>query len=711
MLHSPSLKSLRLVVPALCGLLSLSALAAEKAPRPNIVFILVDDMGWGDYGVFYQNARRAANDRSQPWHSTPHLDSLATQGIQLPNQYCSAPVCASARSSLLLGVTQGHANVRDNQFDKALENNHTLGSVLKGAGYATAAIGKWGLQGGPAEKDPASKTATPEQWPGYPTKRGFDFYYGYVRHKDGHFHYPKEDGRQVWENDREVSADLTGCYTPDLFTARAKKWISDQHTAHPEQPFFCYLAFDTPHAKIQYPPCAFPMGGGVKSGLQWLGTPGHMINTAEGKPDSYCYPQYADATWDDDHDPATPEKPWPDVDRRYATAVQRIDDCVGDVVQLLKDLGIDDRTLVVFTSDNGVSNESYLTEPFSPQFFRSFGPFDGIKRDCWEGGIRVGALARWPSFIPQGSMSHEPSAHYDWLATFAELAGVPVPARADGVSLVSTLRGQERQRTVPIYAEYFMRGKTPNYAEFLPQHRGRMRDQMQLVRLGDFVGVRYSITSPTAPFEIYNVVKDPQESTDLAKAGDEFAALQQQMQDTVRSVRRPDAAAQRPYDTEPQPAVKPAGTEPGVAWSALEFAAPWVPRLDDMPPSAQGTLPRPDLKIAPRRNDVALLFSGYVEVPQDGEYRFSAATDTGALLRIGGATVIDADFGYHAGQEMSGAVRLQAGRHPFRLYYVRRETGEPRLALRWSRAGQPAEDIPAAAFSHDTVPAANHGGK
>ena len=711
MLRFPSMKFLRLFVSAICGLTSLSGPAAEKAPRPNIVFILVDDMGWGDYGVFYQNARRAANDRSQPWHSTPHLDSLATQGIQIPNQYCSAPVCASARSSLLLGVTQGHANVRDNQFDKALENNHTLGSVLKGAGYATAAIGKWGLQGGPGEKDPASKTATPEQWPAYPTKRGFDFYYGYVRHKDGHFHYPKEDGRQVWENDREVSADLAGCYTADLFTARAKKWITDQHTGHPEQPFFCYLALDTPHAKIQYPPCAFPGGGGVKGGLQWLGTPGHMINTAEGKPDSYCYPQYADATWDDDHDPATREKPWPDVDRRYATAVQRIDDCVGDVVQLLKDLGIDDHTLVVFTSDNGVSNESYLTEPFSPQFFRSFGPFDGIKRDCWEGGIHVGALARWPSFIPAGSVSHEPSAHYDWLATFAELAGVPVPARADGVSLVPTLRGQEPKRTVPIYAEYFMRGKTPNYAEFLPQHRGRMRDQMQLIRVGDFVGVRYSVTSPTAPFEIYNVVKDPQESTDLANAGAEFTTLQQQMQDAVRSVRRPDTEARRPYDGEPQPAVKPADTEPGVAWSALELAAPWVPRLDDMTPSAQGTLPRPDLKIAPRRNDVAILYSGYVEVPEDDEYRFSVSTDTGALLRIGGATVIDADFGYQPGRGTSGAVRLQAGRHPFRLYYMRHEAGEPQLTLQWSRAGRPAQDIPAAAFSHDSTPAVNRGGK
>lgn len=700
------MKSVFAFALAFCCATSPVLLAAEAAPRPNIIFVLVDDMGWGDFGVFYQNARRTANDRSQPWHATPHLDALAMQGIQFPNQYASTPVCASSRSSFILGVTQGHANVRDNQFDKALENNHTLASVLKGAGYATAAIGKWGLQGGPGEKDPASKTATPEQWPGYPTKRGFDFYFGYVRHVDGHFHYPKEDGRQVWENDREVSAGLDGCYTADLFTARAKKWITDQHAAHPQQPFFCYLALDTPHAKIQYPPCAFPAGGGTKGGLQWLGKPGHMINTADGQPDSYCYPEYANATWDDDHNPATPEKPWPDVDRRFATAVQRIDDCVGDVEQLLKDLGIDDRTLVIFSSDNGVSNESYLKEPFTPQFFRSFGPFDGIKRDCWEGGVHVGALARWPGFIPAGTVSHEPSAHYDWLATFADLAGVPIPARADGVSLVPTLRGHEEKRTAPIYTEYFMRGKTPNYAEFLPQHRGRVRDQMQAIRIGDYMGVRYAITSPTAPFEIYNVTTDPQEGKNLADAGGEFTALQQRMQDIVRSVRRPDAEAPRPYDGELQPAVKTSGAVPGVAWSAVELTAPWVPRLDDMKPTADGTASSPDLKVAPRKNDVALLFAGFVEVPEDGEYQFHVATDTGALLRIGGATVIDADFGYESGQDRNGTVRLQAGRHPFRLYYLRRDAGQPRLTFQWNRPGQPPQDIPPTAFSHEVATAA-----
>jgi arylsulfatase A-like enzyme len=693
---------MKLLTLALVAILTALAQAAET--KPNIIFILTDDLGYGDLGVFYQNQRRAANDRSLPWHMTPNLDAMAAQGIQLRDHYCSAPVCAPSRASLLLGVHQGHANVRDNQFDKALENNHTIASVLKGAGYATAAFGKWGLQGGPGEKDPSGEKAGPGQWPAYPTKRGFDFYCGYVRHKDGHFHYPKEDGRQVWENDREISAGLDGCYTADLFTARAKKWIADQRAAHPQQPFMAYLAFDTPHAKTQYPPCAYPSGGGKNGGVQWLGKPGHMLNTADGKPDAWCHPDYAEATWDDDHDAATPEKPWPDVYRRYASSVRRIDDCVGDVLQLLKDLGIDEKTLVVFTSDNGISMESYLKEPFSPQFFRSFGSFDGIKRDCWEGGVRVGAIARWPGFIPAGSINREPSVHYDWLATFAELAGVPAPARTDGVSLVPALRGQELKRKTPVYIEYDQRGKTPNYAEFAANHRNRVRDQMQAIRIGDFMGVRYGIVSATEPFEIYNVATDPQQTKNLANESSETGALQRQMQDTVRSIRRPDAAAKRPYDEELQPAAKPENTAPGIEWRAFEQASPWVPRLDEMAPSSRGMQPRPDLAVSPRKNDVALLFAGYIEVPQNGEYTFHLTADTCALLRIHDATVIDADFGHAPGSEVSGAVRLQAGKHPFRLYYSRRAAGEPQLSLQWSRAVLPKQDIPATAFSHDQKP-------
>jgi hypothetical protein len=168
------------------------AAETKPAPRPNIVFILCDDLGYGDIGVFYQNARAAKHNPGVPFFITPHIDTLARDGVKLQQHYCAAPVCAPSRASLLTGLTQGHANVRDNQFDKALADTHTLGTVLKTAGYATAAIGKWGLQGsakpGGTEADEEGSAA---RWPAYPTKRGFDFYFGYVRHQDGHFHYPK----------------------------------------------------------------------------------------------------------------------------------------------------------------------------------------------------------------------------------------------------------------------------------------------------------------------------------------------------------------------------------------------------------------------------------------------------------------------------------------------------------------------------------------
>ncbi len=320
------------------------ALPLSAAEKPNIIFILTDDLGWGDYGVFFQNLRKENGDRSEPWHMTPQLDRMAAEGMQFPHHYCPAPVCAPSRASLLLGVHQGHSSIRDNQFDKALPENHTLGTVLQGAGYSTAAIGKWGLQG---------EGESPPEWAGYPTKHGFDFYHGYVRHVDGHRHYPKEDGKQVWENDKEISAGLDVCYTTDLFTARAKQWIIDQKKAAPEKPFFLYLAYDTPHAITQLPAAPYPAGGGLKGGIQWTGENGKMINTADGEPDSYRLPEYASATWDHDDDAATPEVAWPDVYQRYATSVHRIDACVGDLIQTLKDLNIDDNTLVVLPRTTG----------------------------------------------------------------------------------------------------------------------------------------------------------------------------------------------------------------------------------------------------------------------------------------------------------------------------------------------------------------------
>jgi arylsulfatase A-like enzyme len=601
----------------------------------------------------------------------------------------------------MLGVSQGHANVRDNQFDKALENNHTIATVLRTAGYSTAAIGKWGLQG--------AKRWAPDgdSWPAHPLNRGFDYFFGYMRHSDGHEHYPKEGPyrkpKEVWENRTNIADKLDKCYTADLWVAAAKRWIT-AHAGGSEagKPFFLYLAFDTPHATLELPTQPYPTGGGLKGGMQWTGQPGHMISTASGEIDSWTYPDYANATYDDDSNPQTPEVKWPKVYQRYASAVRRIDDGVGDVMQLLRDLKLDENTLVVFTSDNGPSIESYLPKDYAPNhpdFFNSFGPFDGIKRDCWEAGVRMPTIACWPARIPAERTITTPSIFYDWLPTFAEMAGVPAPARTDGVSLLPALTGKGQQRNSLIYSEYYEQGSTPDFKEFDPRHRGRRRNQMQVVRFGDMVGVRYDIKSAGDEFEIYDVAKDPGEKNNLAGAHDRaIDSLQLLMKQWVLQVRRPDTAAARPYDNELVPPSVVNVPQHGVEWKAYAGNFPWVPDVAGLQPAAHGAMKRPDANVNSKVPYGAIYFSGYIRVPADGEYTFGFAANGGALLRIHEAVVVDADYGYANGEERAGKILLKAGLHAFKLYYRNSSAGRPDVSLSWEGPGIKKQTIPAAAF-------------
>jgi arylsulfatase A-like enzyme len=584
MLIKLNLKKIILSVAMVCCFSPVHALSSQ----PNIIYILTDDLGWGDVGVLFQKDRQLEDVRSRPWQSTPHLDKFAAEGAQLRDHYCAAPVCAPSRASILLGVSQGHANVRDNQFDKVLENNHTVATVLRQAGYATVAVGKWGLQGR------AKGTNLPADWPAFPTKRGFDDFFGYVRHVDGHDHYPKEvpysknrKPKEVWEGTHNLTPILDKCYTADLWTAWAKRWITEHQRTNSARPFFMYLAYDTPHPARELPTQAYPAGGGLQGGIQWVGTPGHMINTASGVIDSWIHPDYIHATYDDDHNPATPEVPWPDVYKRYATSVRRIDDAVGDIVKLLQDLNIDTNTLVIFSSDNGPETMSFIpNEPARADFFDSFGPFDGIKRDCWEGGLRVPTLARWPGHIPPDRIIKHPSISYDWLRTFAEAAGALPPARTDGVSLLPELTGQGTlQDRGYIYVEYYETGRTPDYASFAAAHRNRKRQQMQLIRIGNYVGVRYDIKSQSDPFELYDVTVDPKEALNLAA---KMPDMEQKMHTMTLQARRPNESAHRPYDDELVPAVSAAPLAGGVVWKAYEGEFPWVPDLELLPPVGSG---------------------------------------------------------------------------------------------------------------------------
>ena len=548
---------------------------ASKAARPNIIFILADDLGYGDVGVLWQNSIRGKKK-----FATPNFDRMAAEGLILNQHYTSAPVCAPARGTLLSGVHQGHCTIRNTDFDNALEHNHTLGSTLQRVGYTTALIGKYGLQG---------KGNSPATWSAYPTKRGFDFFHGYVRHTDGHQHYPgnkwplgdsesHRTPKELYENDRDISASLDKCFTPDLFTARAKKWIIDQQTDKAAQPFFLYLAYDTPHAALQLPTSAYPEGTGTNGGMQWIGKPGQMINTARGQVDSWRHPDYMG-------------KGWTNAEVRFATLVRRMDDCIGDLLQTLRDLKIDENTLVVLSADNGPHEEAYLMGgEYKANAFDSFGPFEGIKRDCYEGGLRQPTIAWWPKKIKAKQINNTPSQFQDWMATFCDLAGVPTPARSDGVSLLPTLTGNGNQREGIVYVEFNQNGKVPNYPEF-KNHANDPRGNQQVIFLDGYKGIRNGIQSHADDFQIYDVRTDLKEAKNLflQKNSDRskyFANLQYRMKQRVLRVRQiekddpfdpsTDKTEIRPYDKELVPPVNRDAVA-GIEVAKYEGVWPWLP--------------------------------------------------------------------------------------------------------------------------------------
>ncbi|MBB2149020.1 sulfatase-like hydrolase/transferase [Pedobacter gandavensis] len=652
-------------------------LSVKKADAPNIIFILTDDLGYGDLGVFFQNQRKQKGDKTLPYQLTPHLDQMAASGAKFSNQYSNAPVCAPSRASFMTGMSQGNASVRDNQFDKQIEDNHTVANMLKTAGYATAAVGKWGLQG---------ETKDEPNWPAHPSKRGFDQFYGYMRHADGHEHYPFEGlyrgKKEVYDNYTNVAAGLSKSYTTDLWTAYAKHWIvAHEQGKQAKQPFFMFLAYDAPHAVLELPTQAYPVGGGLTGGLQWTGKKGAMINTASGEIDSYMHPDYANSTYDDDHNLSTPEKPWPDTFKRYATANRRIDDAIGDIMQLLKDLNIAENTLVIFTSDNGPSIESYLPKgyvPNTPEFFGSYGPFDGIKRDVWEGGLRMPTLVSWPSKIKAGKTISAPSMLSDWMATFAAVANVPAPARLDGVSLLPVLTGKGKQEQGQVYVEYTEGGNTPDFKEFEASRRGRKRNQMQMIRIGDLVGVRYNIKSATDDFEIYDVVKDPKETNNLG--GDPaYRGLQEKMKAKVLQSRKVHTDAPRPYDNALIPGLNPeVKLISGISWKFFKGDFPWVASEKGRVVSERGKAKELNTNFVPKQAGMRL-YEAWFKAPRDGVYSFSIETNGKAYVRLHEAELLDADFGYSAGQEINTSVKLKAGYHPIKIYV--REEPEKAISL------------------------------
>jgi uncharacterized sulfatase len=443
-----------LAVIALIGAVSCAPLrdaASHDGSRPNIIFILADDLGYGDLGCYGQ----------QRIH-TPQLDRMASEGIRFTQTYAGATVCAPSRCVLMTGRHVGHARVRGNAgktnplAQSLRPGDITVARVLKDADYATGLIGKWGL--GDVNGEEA----------GLPGRHGFDYFFGYLSQHHAHNYHPSF----LWRNETKVplrnvvpNEDSSGAgmaterrdYSHDLFAEEALQFVRD----HRQQPFFLYLALTIPHANNE----------AKEKGME--------------VPD---LGEYRDLDW-------------PEPQKAHAAMITRMDRDVGRLLRLLRDLGLDERTLVVFSSDNGPHREGGN----DPGFNRSGGPLRGIKRDNYEGGIRVPTIARWPGRVPSGVVSDAVWSFADILPTFAGLGRAVTPPGLDGTSVLPTLLGKKQSNI----QDRFL------YWEF---HENGFK---QAARWKNWKAVR---NRPGQPLEIYDLAHDVGERTNIAVAHPEIVA-------------------------------------------------------------------------------------------------------------------------------------------------------------------------------------------
>lgn len=426
-----------------------SADASNPPRKPNIIFILADDLGYGDLGCYGQTKIK-----------TPNLDKLASQGLRLTQAYAGSTVCAPSRCALMTGKHTGHCTIRGNAQIALSKGEVTVASLLKAAGYATGLIGKWGLG------DPGSS--------GYPDLQGFDEFFGYSNQTHAHNYYPD----YLWRNRNKVALDNTvkagvatskKTYSHDLFAKESLDFVRK----HKDHPFFLYLALTIPHANNE----------AGKNGME----------VPSDEPYS--------------------KEPWPQNQKNHAAMITRMDRDIGALMDLLRELGIDDNTIVIFSSDNGPHQEGGN----DPTFFRSSGVLRGIKRSLHEGGIRVPMIVRWPGQVPAGKTSDQICAFWDFLPTVAELVGEKTPANIDGVSMVPTLlgRGEQKQH------EYL-------YWEF---YEGGFK---QGVRAGDWKVIHDKFAGT---FELYNLKEDLSERNDVAAGNPEVVA---RIQNYLKAARTED---------------------------------------------------------------------------------------------------------------------------------------------------------------------------
>lgn len=434
-------------------LLAFACSLAPAAERPpNLIFVLADDLGYGELGCY-----------GSKLIATPHLDRMAAEGLKFTKFYAGSTVCAPSRSVLMTGLHTGHTRVRGNagKQNKTPQNlrreDVTLPETLKQAGYATALIGKWGIGHEGSE--------------GLPNLQGFDYHYGYLDQGHAHNPYPEfivRNGSHVPLRNRTIrgsggnsESDGAGVaeepidYVPDLMAQEALQWIEQQK----ERPFFLYWALITPHGNNE----------------------GNKLGRGQEVPELGEYET----------------RDWPLGEKRHAAAISRLDRDMGRLFERLKSLRLDDKTLVVFSSDNGPHREGGN----NPAFFQSSGPFRGIKRDLTDGGIRVPFIARWPRRIAAGAEEKSAFWFADVLPAFAALAGAKdLPKNLDGTStLGAILMGAKVERTVRpvLYWEFHEGGFSQAVL---------MDERWKAIRL----------KRRDAPIAIYDTEADPNESKDLS---------------------------------------------------------------------------------------------------------------------------------------------------------------------------------------------------
>ncbi|MCK5134186.1 MAG: arylsulfatase [Bacteroidales bacterium] len=428
--------------------------AGEKSGinGPNIIYILADDLGYGDLSCYGQEK-----------FSTPHLDKLANEGIRFTRHYSGSTVCAPSRSVLMTGLHTGHTPIRGNQEVKpegqALlpASAVTLAELLKEAGYVTGAFGKWGLGYPGSEGDPVNQ--------------GFDRFFGYNCQRYAHRYYPE----YLWDNDQKVFLEgndwtSTTTYAPDVIQEKTLEFIKENR----DTSFFAYVPIVIPHAELIVPDDAilskylekFPEA-------PYVGKPG-----ADYGPDMvigmYCSQENPHAT--------------------FAAMVNRIDNYVEEIIKTVEKLGIAENTIIMFTSDNGPHQEG----GGDPDFFNSSGGLRGVKRDLYEGGVRVPLIVSWPGTVKGERVSHHISAFWDVLPTVGEIVGMEI-TNSDGISFLPELLGQEQPEHDFLYWEFHERGGK----------QAILKDGWKSVKLN--VG-----RNPNAPLELYHLETDPMEKNNVA---------------------------------------------------------------------------------------------------------------------------------------------------------------------------------------------------